>query len=119
MKNIWLKLSTILFIFVVFLSHASIIVITERLRNASVKEKGHSTSTVFSSKDEIPGYLKGISGQEQSVITPDDSRLSDKIEVIFYPVDGKSDNIDKSFFIAHNIEYTQSESFLVHIFLKN
>ncbi|MDR2818584.1 MAG: S8 family serine peptidase [Endomicrobium sp.] len=112
MKNISFRIVIVLSILSGFLSYASGIVITERLKNASVKEQ-RATTSAFSSKDEVPVYLRGISGQGQSVETPDYSRLSDKIEVIFYPVDGKSDNVDTSFFTMHNIEYVKSESYLI------
>jgi hypothetical protein len=112
MKNILFRIVIVLSILSGFLSYASGIVITERLKNASVKEQRATTST-FSSEDEIPVYLRDVSGQDQSVETPDDSRLSGKIEVIFYPVDGKSDNVDTSFFTRHNIEYIKSESYLI------
>jgi subtilisin family serine protease len=112
MKNILFRLVIVLSILSGFLSYASGIVITERLKNASVKEQRATTST-FSSEDEIPVYLRGVAGQDQSVETPDDSRLSGKIEVIFYPVDGKSDNVDTSFFTKRNIEYIKSESYLI------
>jgi subtilisin family serine protease len=108
MKNISFRILIVISILSGFLSYALGIVITERLKNATIKEQRH-----FSLEDEIPGYLRGVSGQSQSVETPDDSRLSGKIEVIFYPVDGKSDNIDTSFFTRHNIEYIKSESYLV------
>jgi fructose-1,6-bisphosphatase len=99
MRNILFRIVIVLSILSGFLSYASGIVITERLKNASVTEQRAATTT-FSSKDEVPGYLKGISGQDQSVETSDYSRLSGKIEVIFYPVDGKSDNVDTSFLLG-------------------
>ncbi|MDR2398854.1 MAG: hypothetical protein LBD61_00170 [Endomicrobium sp.] len=37
---------------------------------------------------------------------------SDKVEVLFFPVDGKADNIDTSFFTSHNIKYIKAESLL-------
>lgn len=82
MKNISFRIVIVLSILSGFLSYASGIVITERLKNASVKEQ-RATTSAFSSKDEVPVYLRGISGQGQSVETPDYSHLSDKIEVIF------------------------------------
>lgn len=36
-----------------------------------------------------------------------------KLKLFFYPVDGKSDNVDTSFFTMHNIEYVKSESYLI------
>lgn len=112
MKNISFRILIVLSILSGLVSYASGIVITERLKNASAKDQKASTAT-FSSEDEIPRYLRDISGQDQSVETPDDSHLSDKIEVIFYPVDDKSDNIDTSFFTRNNIEYIKSRSYLI------
>jgi hypothetical protein len=57
MKNILLRIVIVLSILSGFLSYASGIVITERLKNASVKEQRATTST-FSSEDEIPFTLE-------------------------------------------------------------
>ncbi|MDR3195692.1 MAG: hypothetical protein LBT58_02765 [Endomicrobium sp.] len=113
MRNIRFKIQSVLVVLVVFLSYASGIVITERLKNASVKEQRRTAAAAFSSRDEVRGYLKGVSEQEQSVETSDDSHLNGKVEVIFYPVDDNSDNVDTSFFIARNIEYVKSKSFFI------
>jgi hypothetical protein len=111
MKNISFRIVIVLSILSGFLSYASGIVITERLKNASVKEQ-RATTSAFSSKDEVPVYLRGISGQEYNE-SNDSSQVDGKVSVTFYPVDEKSDNIDTSFFITHNIEYIKSESFLI------
>ncbi|MDR1474573.1 MAG: hypothetical protein LBS38_02655, partial [Endomicrobium sp.] len=112
MRIVKVKLFTVLLILIICISNSFPSIISERLKNASIKEQVHTNITTFLKNYEVYGYLEDVSSQEQSDVSINKSKLYDKVEVLFFPVDGKADNIDTSFFTSHDIKYIKAESLL-------